>query len=203
MKMLQNDVSYMEEIWRDIEGYEGLYQVSNLGRIKSFISQRNKKEKILHPSNDKDGYLFIGLYKNGNQKPKRVHRIVAGNFIPNTNNKPQVNHINGDKKDNRVENLEWCTCKENIVHAWEEGLHKLSKEHHKKMVEAAAKVCSKPVMQFTIEGEYINEFSSANKAAKSVNGFHPEIIRCCRGIIKSYNGFIWKFKITDYEDVTE
>ena len=101
------------EIWKNIKNYEGLYQISNLGNIKSLI-----KNKILKPYiNKKNGYAYIGLHKNKNIKVIRIHRLVAINFIPNPNNFPIVNHKNGVRNDNRVENLEWCTQRYNIIYS--------------------------------------------------------------------------------------
>lgn len=102
----------MEE-WRPINGYEGLYEVSNLGRIKSLNCNHTKKEGILKLYNDKDGYLMVKLSKDKNNRLFRVHRLVAEAFIPNPENKPCVDHINTIKNDNRVENLRWVTYKEN------------------------------------------------------------------------------------------
>ena len=96
----------MEEIWKDIQGYEGLYRVSNLGRVKSF---HKAKEHILSPGKDKDGYFQVQLYKNGINKMRKVHRLVAQAFISNPNNLPQINHKDENKQNNNVDNLEWCT----------------------------------------------------------------------------------------------
>lgn len=101
----------MEEIWKDIEGYEGLYQISNLGRIKSLGNKSNhKNEKIISISSKSfSGYWVIGLCKNGKRKGYIVHRLVAKAFIPNPNNYPQINHKDENKLNNWVDNLEWCT----------------------------------------------------------------------------------------------
>ena len=110
----------MKEEWKDIVGYEGLYQVSNLGRIKNI-----KKNTIKSQRNTFKGYLQVGL-SNKKDKTYRVHRLVAQAFIPNPENKPEVNHIDGDKKNDNVENLEWVTGKENIDHAIKTGVFKKS-----------------------------------------------------------------------------
>lgn len=120
------------EIWKGVPNYEGMYQVSNSGRVRSLdryvdtgiinSTKRFIKGIDLKFKSDKDGYHFIGLKKNQKAKYLRVHRLVALVFIDNPYNKPQVNHINGIKNDNRVENLEWCTLSENRQHAYDTGL---------------------------------------------------------------------------------
>ena len=106
----------MEE-WRDIKGYEGLYQVSNLGRVKSLArkinNQYGKKERLMTQKIDKDGYKRVGLNKNGKQIYYGVHRLVAQAFISNPNNYPQINHKDENKSNNKVDNLEWCDGKYN------------------------------------------------------------------------------------------
>ena len=106
----------MEE-WRDIKGYEGLYQVSSLGRVKSLVRKTNnqygKKERLMTQKLDKDGYKRVGLNKNGKQIYYGVHRLVAQAFISNPNNYPQINHKDEDKSNNKVDNLEWCDGKYN------------------------------------------------------------------------------------------
>lgn len=119
----KNKDEWHEEVWKDIKGYEGLYQVSSLGRIKSLerITKGRiryyKKEKILKNHIGQDGYFKTYLYKLGKVKTCRINRLVAETFIPNPENKPEVNHINEVKTDNRVENLEWTTRKENSLHS--------------------------------------------------------------------------------------
>lgn len=115
----------MREIWKDVQGYEGQYKVSNLGRVKSIKrkldSGRSVSEKILNSSSKKktqDGYLMVALAG----KTFRVNRLVAAAFIPNPNNKPVVNHIDGDKENNKADNLEWATISENMLHAYRCGL---------------------------------------------------------------------------------
>lgn len=101
----------MKEIWKDVVGYEGLYQVSNFGRVKN----KENKIKAQHPQNG--GYLIVHLYRYGEHKAKTVHRLVASAFISNNSNKSEVNHIDGNKKNNKIKNLEWITPKENQKHS--------------------------------------------------------------------------------------
>jgi hypothetical protein len=126
----------MTEIWKDVSGYEGLYQVSNLGRVKSVprcdkvtytsgtVWYRNRKGRIIHQNNHLNGYKLVNLCKDGTSKTYFVHRLVANAFLPNPSSLPQVNHKDGDKDNNSIENLEWCTCKENVKHAFLIGLRK-------------------------------------------------------------------------------
>lgn len=119
-----------KEIWKDIEGYEGLYQVSNYGRVKSFdqfINQKNnskalRKGRILKQSKNKDGYLRLRLVKNKKGKTFFVHRLVAKTFISNPRKLNEVNHKDGNKENNNADNLEWCNRSENISHAYKLGL---------------------------------------------------------------------------------
>ena len=121
----------MKEIWKDIKGYEDFYQVSNMGRIKSksrpyttnyYKPGKIKEEKILNPFSSRGGYLVVDLRKDGKRKNVSIHQLVATAFIPNPENKSQVNHKKGIKRDNRVTELEWATPKENVVHSYETGL---------------------------------------------------------------------------------
>lgn len=118
------------EIWNDIDGYKGKYQVSNLGRVKSLYHVVIRKnghpmpinEKILKPGVSSNGYFTIVLAKNGNKNTRTIHRLVASHFIENIDNKKEVNHKDGDKLNNRVSNLEWVTPSQNIKHSYDTGL---------------------------------------------------------------------------------
>jgi len=126
------------EIWKDINGYEGLYQISSLGRVKSFAKVKTGKrpsrgyycgrEIYMSICDNGRGYMFVSIRCGSKKKNKYIHRLLAQHFIPNPQNKPQVNHINGIKSDNRIENLEWVTERENAIHAFKNGyLHQLPK----------------------------------------------------------------------------
>ena len=121
------------EEWRDVGGYEGLYQVSNLGRIRSF---HNQYGRVLKPIRTTDGYSQVTLTKKGNQTFVRLHVLIARAFIPNVENKPQVNHIDGNRQNCRVDNLEWVTPKENIQHAYRTGLAKSGPNHSRSLLTA-------------------------------------------------------------------
>lgn len=183
----------MREIWKDIKEYEGLYQVSNLGRVKRlekeeiFYSNRHKnivkricKEKILKCSASKNNYLCICLYDNGRNKYTSIHRLVAESFIPNIENKPQVNHKDGNKQNNKVDNLEWCTGKENMQHAQKEGLTKIPK---------------KEVIQYDLDGNYVKKWDSITGFLKQNNKNLKcsGITSCCQGKQKTAYGFKWKY----------
>lgn len=132
----------MEE-WKDIKGYEGLYMISSLGRVKSLQPRggnrngmpRKGKEHILTPYISSTGYYKVSLVKNNKRSDKRIHRLLASAFIPNPNNKPNINHIDGNKLNNRIDNLEWCTQKENTIHAIETGLRKVKSLTKDEMIE--------------------------------------------------------------------
>ena len=116
-----------KEIWKDIEGYEDLYQVSNFGRVKSLVDRLGKKrELILKANTNKQKYLFVTLYKGKNIKTLKIHRLVAEAFISNPEHKPTVNHLDGNKQNNNLNNLEWATRSEQTKHAFKIGLMKVS-----------------------------------------------------------------------------
>ena len=137
----------MQEIWKDIKGYEGHYQVSDLGKVKSIIFKNNictiPREKILNQYSSAGNRMYVDLYDNGQRKRKTVHRLVAQTFIPNPENKPEVNHIDGNPKNNLVTNLEWNTRKENMKHAYENNLNNLkecNKTKAKKIIRNDGKI---------------------------------------------------------------
>ena len=198
------------EIWKDIKGYEGLYQVSNLGRIKSLERKSKtkgnveyiKKEKVLK-ERFSHGYVSVILYKNGTKKNFRVHRLVAKAFLVNPKNLPQINHINFNRSDNRIENLEWVTAKENIQHNFKNGnVEKIIKNAKSvgkryggnKNVTTKAKLrLSKKVYQIDKNtGQIIKVWDSAKDVERILKIPNTNISRCCLKKCMTAGGYIWK-----------
>ena len=185
----------MEEIWKDIKGYEGLYQVSNMGRIKSidrYVPRKNGKlqhvyGKIMTSFDNGRGYKQVYLTKNSITKAHSVHRLVANAFIPNPDNLPQVNHKDEDKANNRVDNLEWCTQKYN------QNYGTISIRKSQKLLNDKNK--SKPVLQYSLDGTFIKEWKSTRDVQRNLGFDNSHISKCCRGKQANYAyGYIWKYK---------
>ena len=170
-----------KQIWKDIPGYEGKYQVSNLGNVKSLNYKRSGKEKLLTPYQKPNGYMTISLWNNNRGHTEYIHRLVANAFIDNPDNLPEVNHKDENKQNNSVENLEWCGSKYNMNYG--EGAHKKSAENHKK-----------PVYQYDLQGNFIKEWSSATDIHRVLGYSNSNIARCCRGVSKTSHGYIWRYK---------
>lgn len=188
----------MIEEWRDIKNYEGVYQISSLGRIRSldrYVDDKGHKRfakgKILKPSKHKSDYEYVVLF---DRKHKMIHRLVAENFIDNPENKRTVNHINGDKSDNRVINLEWCTHKENINKAWEIGLYKISDLQRQKGKERGKNNCKK-IIQMDLQNNVIKVWDSLTEASKTLNISLGTIGNCARGLTsyKTAGGYKWRY----------
>lgn len=182
-----------KEIWKDIKGYEGLYQVSNLGRVKSLNYKRQGIEKNLKTNFNKQGYLYVDLYKCQKTKKFRIHQLVANAFIPKLERLTQINHKNGIKTDNRVCNLEWVTPSENVKHAYKHGLRNIS-EKQKQRFSNLGKASRKKVLQYDLQGNFIKEWDSMKEAEKRLNIWYTNISNCCRGIYKTAGGYVWKYK---------
>ena len=114
----------MKEIWKDIPGHKGKHMVSNFGNVKSVKYMHTNSERVLKQSINRCGYAYIILWENKNKKHYTIHRLVASTFIPNPNNYPQINHIDGNKLNNSVDNLEWCTASENVIHRFKVLKHR-------------------------------------------------------------------------------
>lgn len=217
----------MEEIWKDIKGYEGLYQVSNIGRIKSLgrtvikislkgnIFTKSYPEKLLKFSKDTKGYLRTSLALNGINRTIKVHRVVAQAFIPNPNNLEQVNHKDGDKKNNNVYNLEWCNNQKNQNHSWTTGLRKKGKQHwsYGKQPEGLKKYLeehkgvnhpsyglkgiknknSKKIIQYDSKNNFIKKWDSMADVHRLLGLNTGTICQCCKGKRKTAGGYIWEY----------
>lgn len=179
----------MNEIWKDIKDYPN-YQISNFGNVKSLSNNFSRKEKILKHGKLK-GYLFVQLSKNGKIKCYRVHRLVAEAFIPNPDNKPCIDHINTDRSDNRVCNLRWCSHKENMNNIL--TIDKMSKNAHLKNKFGAEHPLSKPIIQFSKDGEFIRKWENAVEVKKELGIDNSSVSKCCKGKMKSTGGYIWRY----------
>ena len=172
-------------IWRPIKGYEGLYEISNLGKIKSNFRQGSTTD-FLKISNNGNGYMMVRLCKNGKAKKYYLHRLLAQTFIDNPEDKPQVNHINENRSDNRLENLEWVTQKENNNH----GNHNLNAAISKRSGKA------KKIVQLDLDGNELGRFDFLIEAAKTVNGNSINISRAARNIRnrETAYGYKWRYE---------
>lgn len=178
-------------MWRDVIGFEGLYKVSETGLIKSLgngnsTNSTTKCERIMKPQNKR--YLTIKLSKFGKYYYKSIHRLVAEAFIDNTQNKPQVNHIDGNKYNNNYNNLEWVTSKENIRHSFDTGLQKMKKGIENKY--------SMQILQYDLNHKLIKEWGSINEIVRQTKFNKTGIIGCCkkRKRYKTAYGYIWCYK---------
>ena len=153
---------------KDIKNYEGLYAITPEGEVWSY-----RRKKFLKPRANNDGYLIVNLHKDGKVKTHLIHRLVAEAYIPNTENLPQINHRDENKTNNCLQNLEWCDAKYNSNYGTRNEKIK------------------KPILQFSLDGEFIREWECANDVGKEVQS---NISKCLKGNRKSAYGFIWKFK---------
>ena len=148
---------------KDIKGYEGIYGITSCGKVWSYKSKR-----FLKPRTNYKGYLIVQLYKDGKMKSYRIHRLVAEAYIPNTDNLPQVDHIDNDRSHNYVNNLQWITNRDNV-----------------------RKGRNKPILQFDLDGNFIREWECASDVGREAQ---TNIWYCLNGRTKSAYGYIWKYK---------
>ncbi len=170
-------------MWKKIiiDNIETNYSVSENGIVRNDNTNKILSQRI------QQGYCHVGLTINGKAKSCRVHRLVAQAFIPNPENKPYVNHIDGIRSNNNVENLEWCTPKENTQHAVRTGLMLPTRE--------------RPVVQFSLEGERLAEYVSLAEAARQTNSSVEKIVLCCQMQRKTHNNFQWRYKEDDASSI--
>lgn len=164
------------EKWKDIKGYEGLYQVSNLGRVKRLF--KNNKSNILKGKIDKDGYNEVILSQHQTKKFCRVHRLVAEAFISNPDNKPQINHKDRNKLNNNADNLEWVTAQENTKHCILTGRNAHTRE----------------ILQYTRDMKFVACWESIKEASQRLKISPHNICSCCSGKLKTAGNYIWKYK---------
>lgn len=173
---MKNEGLLIEEKWKDIKNYEGLYQISNLGRVKKI----NKSNIIIcKPSIDTSGYKQIVLTKNKKRKSYKIHRLIAQAFIPNPNNLPQINHKDENKLNNDVSNLEWCTLQYNCNYGSRNYRCTRHRQHR--------------VQQYNKQNNLVREYLSLKEAEKITKIKYQQISRCCRNKQKSAGGYIWKY----------
>lgn len=174
----------MNEIWKDIKDYEGLYQVSNLGRVKRILFINNKfikkENKILKIQTNKFNRQYISLYKNNKRKNCTVHRLVAKAFIPNPNNLPEINHIDGNPSNNNVKNLEWCTASYNCKHAYQNGLNEKFKKYNESRKKAIKRSDGKV-------------YSCIYEAIKELNVKSCSLRDALKGRTKTCKGYTWRY----------
>lgn len=206
------------EIWKDIKDFEGFYQVSNYGNVKSLERivecsngrQRLCKEKVLKLRKNNNGYLDVHLYKEGKGKTMKVHRLVAQAFIDNPSNHPIISHKDENPLNNCVSNLEWCTQEYNINYGTRnERMAATKKEngqyeriaatnkvngHYEHLAELSKLRCSKPVFQYSISGDFIAKYESTIEAARQLHYSQGNISSCCRGERKTHKDYLWSYE---------
>lgn len=170
-------ITMFTEKWKDVPGYEGLYQVSNLGRVKSF----HRGVRILKPVMNSYGYYMVFLYKDGKRKEVLVSRLVAEAFIPNPDNLPLVNHKSEVKTDNSVENLEWCDACYNMNYGTRN--------------ERMSQSLSREVQCFSSDGALISSYQSTREAERKTGICSTSISKCCLGERKTAGGYKWVYVI--------
>lgn len=174
------------EVWKDIPGYEGLYQVSNLGRVKSLDYHRTGKEKVLNPGTNHKGYLFVVLCKNGKTKNYAVHRLVGQIFISNPNNLPCINHRDECRINNIYTNLEWCTYSYNNNYGNRNKKALLTKKKNNSYT------VERPIVQIDLNNIPVKIWNSISDAGR--NGFSiGHISHCCHNKQKIHKGYKWMF----------
>lgn len=187
----------MDIIWAHIKGFENLYMVSTDGKVKSLgkgesTNSSTKTERLLSIGVTPKGYTKVKLSKGGVKYWFSVHRLVASAFIPNADNKGQVNHKNGIKTDNNVNNLEWVTPKENIVHSIKNGLQVNAK--------GAESKCSKAIRQLTKDNVLVKEWGSINEACKELGYNSFGIIKCCKKEKRYRTAYNYKWEYVSKND---
>lgn len=177
----------MKEVWKDVVGYEGLYEVSDLGNVRS--TKRGNLKNLYLKSHNR-GYLQVELFKDGKSKMLMVHRIVAQAFIKNADGFPQVNHKDENKTNNRVDNLEWCTGSYNIC-AYYKNHPDFFK--NRKSVQKRKRRIGKAINQYTLDGDFVASWSDSREVEIQNKWSAWSIQECCRGNRKKAYGYTWQY----------
>lgn len=213
----------MEEVWKDVVGYEGYYMVSNLGRVKSLRFRHIMREQLMTVSKRPDGYMSVGLSKDGVHITKTVHRLVATAFLENPNNLEMINHKDEDRSNNSVDNLEWCTRGYNQTYSLKlhpernfgENFKKNGKNTSPWTVKGNAHTRVEPIIQKTLDGEFIRRFDNASQAGKETGISNGLIYSAAqRNKKQKYNirkhkrkcsahGYVWEFEDRCKEDAVK
>lgn len=191
----------MEEIWKDIDGYEGLYRISNFGNVLSLNYRKHGYAKLLTPKKSNSGRLWVELIKDGKKKQMLIHRLVGMAFIPNPDNLPQINHKDENPKNNRVDNLEWCTYHYNM-------LYTISRHPEKYPYASGAVTRKKPekerkigkrmgfkINQYSMDGEFIKQWENSRTIFLLTGMSDWSISECCRGKRQKAYGFKWRYAV--------
>lgn len=176
----------MEEIWKDIPGYEGHYQASNLGRIRSVSRKWHKRIHVLKTHENK-GYLLVWLYKDSTSKGLYVHRLVALTFLDNKDSLPCVNHKDENRQNNNLENLEWCS------YSYNNNYKEINKRRSDSLTNGKT---SKKVLQYSLDNVLIREWCSITEIERELGYSHGNIVSCCQGRygFKTAYGYRWEYK---------
>ena len=170
----------MVEVWKEIDGYIGKYEVSNLGRVRSLNYKRSGLPRELKYEMNSKGYYCVDLCKNGKRKKYKVSRLVASAFVENTHGLPEVNHKDEDKMNNRADNLEWCD--------------RVSNNNYGTRINKAAKAHQKPIVQYTKDGDFIAKWEGAKEVEKSLGISDGSIWLCCNNKRRTAGGFVWRYE---------
>lgn len=174
----------VDEVWKDIDGYDGMYKISNLGNVYSKYVHRNLK-----PAKTQDGYLYVMLRDNGKQKINMIHRLIATYFIPNPDNLPVVNHKDENTLNNSIDNLEWCTYSYNNTY---------NNAHIKRALKN-----SQEVFGYNEQGEIIHHYYSAREAARQLGYNNTNISACCNNHLLTYKNIVWSYNELTKEEVAK
>lgn len=187
--------------WKEIPGYDGKYEVSTYGNVRCVNYRKSGKSQNMKLSLSRHNYYMVTLRQHGKNVNRSVHRLVAITWIPNPNNLPEIDHINSNPSDNRLENLKWCTKEENLQNPFTiaKRKNKESVPYSKNPItdEARKRISermSKPVIQMDLLGRYIGEYPSIKAAGEITKVHQAAINKCCRGKTRSAGRYKWKYK---------